>query len=194
MLHRFVESIQPYAASLGGPGLLLIAFLDSSFLTFPDVPDLLLCWLVVQHPARAAYYAAMTTVGSVFGCLAIYYVARKGGDAMLRRFPTATLERSLNLLRRYGVMAVIVPSLLPPPAPFKIFVILAGVSAIPARRFAVAIVFGRGFRYAAEALLAYRYGSAAIGYINENIARLSLWLAGGILAIGLLVIWFRRRR
>ena len=52
MLHRLVESIQPYAASLGGPGLVLIAFLDSSFLTFPEVPDFLLAWLVVQHPVR----------------------------------------------------------------------------------------------------------------------------------------------
>jgi undecaprenyl-diphosphatase len=193
MLHRFVESIQPYAASLGGPGLVLIAFLDSSFLTFPEVPDFLLCWLVIQHPARAVYYAAMTTLGSVMGCLAIYYVSRKGGDAMLSRFHAATLERSLKLIRRHGVMAVIVPSLLPPPAPFKIFVILAGVSGIPARRFTVAIVLGRGFRYAAEAILAYRYGSQAIGYITENIGRLSVWLAGGILAIGLLVIWLRRR-
>src|SRR5438105_4516228 len=194
MLHRFVEFIQPYAASLGGPGLILLSFLDSSFLTFPEVPDFVLVWLVVQHPARWVYYAAMTTTGSVLGCFAIYLVARKGGEAMLRRrFHQATLDRALVVLRRYGLLAVVVPSILPPPAPFKIFVILAGVSGIPARSFGVAILIGRGCRYTAEALLALRYGERAMGYIQRNMATVSIWLAVAVAGIGISIVVWRRR-
>jgi membrane protein YqaA with SNARE-associated domain len=194
MLHRVVEFIQPYAASLGGPGLLVLAFLDSSFLTFPEVPDFLLVWLVIQHPLRWPLYVALATIGSVLGCFALYAVAKKGGDAMLRRFHAGMLERALAVIRRYGIFAVIVPSLLPPPAPFKIFVILAGVSGIPTRRFLIAIVIGRGFRYLAEGWLAFRYGERAVGYIQENMAQVSLWAAGAILVGGLAFLLWRRQR
>jgi membrane protein YqaA with SNARE-associated domain len=194
MLHRFVEFVQPLAASLGGPGLVLIAFLDSSFLSFPEVPDFLLVWLVVQHPARWPYYASMTTVGSVLGCFAIYVVARRGGEAMMRRrIRASTLDRGLRAIRRYGLLAVFVPSLLPPPAPFKIFVILAGISGIPAGSFGAAIVLGRGLRYVAEALLAYRYGEQAMRYINENLGPLFLWAAFAVTVVTVGVLLWRRR-
>jgi membrane protein YqaA with SNARE-associated domain len=194
MLHRFVEFVQPLAASLGGLGLVLIAFLDSSFLSLPEVPDVLLVWLVIHHPARWPYYASMTTIGSVIGCYAIYVVARKGGEAMIRRrFRARTLDRALQTIRRYGLLAVFVPSLLPPPAPFKIFVILAGISGIPAGSFGTAIVLGRGLRYLIEALLAYRYGELAMRYINENLRPLSLWTAAAIAVIGVGVLLWRRR-
>ena len=194
MLYRFVEFIQPFAASLGGPGLLLIAFLDSSFLAFPEVPDLLMVWLVSRHPARWPYYALMTTIGSVLGCLAIYAVARKGSRVMIRRFPAGATERALRAIRRYGVLAIIIPSMLPPPAPFKIFVILAGVSGIPTGAFVAAIVFGRGIRYLVEALLAYRYGPQAISYVTENVGQLSIWMAVTLAAAGIAIVIWRRRK
>ena len=115
---------------LGGPGLLLIGFLDSSFLSLPEVNDLLVIFMVTQHKHLLLYYSLMATIGSVLGCLALYFVARKGGEAFLRkRFKASHVERGLNLLQKYGLLVVIVPALLPPPAPFKIFVLLAGVAA-----------------------------------------------------------------
>jgi membrane protein YqaA with SNARE-associated domain len=193
MLRRVVEVVQGFAASLGGPGLFLIALLDSSFLTFPEVPDLLLVWLVVQHPERWVYYTALATAGSVLGCYAIYLTARKGGEAMLRRFPARTAERALAAIRRYGILAVIVPAILPPPLPFKIFVVLAGVSSIPVRAFVIAVIFGRGFRYTVEALLAYRYGESAIQYASQNVGRLSIWMAITVTIVGVAIMLWRRR-
>src|SRR5688572_27359496 len=115
MLRRIVEFIQPLALSLGGPGLLLIAFLDSSFLSFPEVPDLLLVLLVVEHPQWWMYYALVATAGSVAGCFTLYSVFRKGGEAMLRRrFSPERVERSLGIIRRHGLLAVVVPAILPP--------------------------------------------------------------------------------
>jgi membrane protein YqaA with SNARE-associated domain len=194
MLRRLVEFIQPFAAGLGGPGLVLVAFLDSSFIPLPEVPDFMLVWFVVQHPSRWLYYAALTTAGSVAGCYVLYSVFRKGGEAMLkRRFRPERLERGLGIIRRYGLLAVVVPAILPPPAPFKIFVILAGASAIPVRRFLAAVVIGRGLRYFSEAYLAYHYGDAAIAYISENLAPLFFWVAVTVAVLGVAYIVWRVR-
>jgi len=193
MWHRLVEIIEPLAASYGGPGLLLLAFLDSSFLSFPEVPDFLIVWFVTKHPSRWLYYASMTSIGSVLGCYVLYAVARKGGEAVLRRrFRASTLERNLELIRRYGVLAVVVPSILPPPAPFKIFVILAGLAGIGPGSFTVAVIIGRSFRYGIEALLAVWYGEAALRFINENLARFSIWVAVTVAVLGVAYIAWRR--
>ena len=77
-------------------------------------------------------------------------------------------------LQRNGVMAVLVPSLLPPPAPFKIFVLLAGVAGISAARLATAIAIGRGVRYLALGILAVRYGERAMAYMREHGTAVSL--------------------
>ena len=193
MWHRLAEIIEPLAASYGGPGLLILAFLDSSFLSFPEVPDFLIVWLVTQHPARWLYYASMTSIGSVLGCYVLYAVSRKGGEAVLRRrFRASTLERNLELIRRYGLLAVVVPSILPPPAPFKIFVILAGLSGIGPGSFTAAVIIGRSFRYGIEALLAVWYGEAAMRFINENLARLSIWVAVTVAILGVSYVLWRR--
>src|SRR5512134_4168150 len=126
---RIVEWVQGFALSLGGPGLFVIAFLDSSFLSFPEVNDLLIVWLTTQHKERMVYYALMTTLGAISGCLALYSLARKGGEAfLLKRFNPRHVERAMTTFRRYGLLAVLVPSILPPPTPFKIFVLAAGVA------------------------------------------------------------------
>src|SRR2546428_11330206 len=71
-----------FATTLGGPGLLLISFLDSSVLTFPIINDLLLINLSVQQPARMPLYAFLAALGSVAGCVLVFFVAEKGGGAV----------------------------------------------------------------------------------------------------------------
>ena len=190
-----VEKIQPIATQMGGPGLALVAFLDSSFLSLPEVSDLLIVFLVVEHPARWLYYAAATTVGSIAGCYALYMVGRKGGEAMLRkRFNPRHVERGLAIFQKYGLLAVIVPSILPPPMPFKIFVLLAGVAKVRPATFLLAVAIGRGFRYGGEAWLAYVYGQQATEFIKNNLPEISLvvGLTVAVLGIGF-VIWRKRK-
>lgn len=182
---RFVDRIQAFALALGGPGLFIIGFLDSSFLSLPEINDLLLIWMVTQHKSLMAYYAACATAGSVAGCLVLYYVGRKGDQWISRRFNAARVERVLATFQRYGVMAVLIPSLLPPPAPFKIFVLLAGVAGISVGRFTAAIAIGRGIRYFGEGLLALRYGDQAIEFLHANGRTVSLALIA-LLALGLI--------
>ena len=179
----FVEWIRTTALALGAPGLFIVGFLDSSFLSLPEINDLLVIWMVTQHKSRLVLYASAATLGSMAGCLVLYFLGRKGGDAFVRkRFNSDRVDRTLASVRRHGVMAVLIPSLLPPPAPFKIFVLLAGVAGISAPRFAAAIAIGRGFRYFGEGLLAVRYGDQAMEYLQTNLQVVSLFL---IVVIGI---------
>src|ERR1019366_8181353 len=123
---RLATWIKAFALSIGSPGLFIIAFLDSSFLSFPDLQELLVIGMVVRHKELMILYASMATLGSLAGCLALYFVGLKGEEALLRRrFRERHIDRATRLMRKHGGLALLVPALLPPPAPFKIFVLMA---------------------------------------------------------------------
>jgi membrane protein YqaA with SNARE-associated domain len=169
--------------SLGAPGLFFVSFLDSSFLSLPEINDLLLIWIVTEDKARMPIYAAASTLGSMSGCLVLYVIGRKGGDALVRRrFKTARVEHALGLVRRFGVWALVVPSLFPPPAPFKIFVLMSGVARMTPPRFVTAIAVGRGTRYFGEGLLALWYGDQAMAFIYEHFAAVAIVIAITVVA------------
>jgi membrane protein YqaA with SNARE-associated domain len=194
-MQRLLTWVQGFALSLGGPGLFIIAFLDSSFLSFPEVCDLLIVWLTVQHPHRMLFYALMCTLGSVAGCFALYLVGRRGGEAFLKkRFKAKHIERAMDVFRRYGLLAVIVPSLLPPPMPFKIFVLAAGVAQVRRIDFLLAVSIGRGARYFGEGLLAIWYGEQAVVFLRDNARTAGTVTAALILTGALIWIWWRQRR
>jgi membrane protein YqaA with SNARE-associated domain len=189
----FARRLEALALGLGAPGLFLIAFLDSSFLSLPEIADFMVVLMVTHHKARMLVYAVSATLGSIAGCLVIYFIGKKGGDALIaRRFTSGAVNRAKAALQRHGVMAVLVPSLLPPPAPFKIFVLLAGVAHIDLRQFVLAIALGRGLRYLALGFLAVRYGERARDYIVRNGMQVSL-IALGVLSAGFAayLIWNR---
>jgi len=194
-MKRLLDWTRGIAYALGGPGLFLIAFLDSSFLSIPEVTDVLVMLMVIDHKERVVYYALMATLGSVAGCLALYYVARRGGEAFVRkRFKAHHIEGGLQLFQKYGLLVVIVPALLPPPAPFKIFILLAGVAAIPVWQFTAAIFIARLVRYAGEGLLAVFYGQQAIAFVEQHTTEVGLWLSGIALVLGTAWILFNRYR
>jgi len=181
---RIVGRVQAMALALGAPGLFLVAFLDSSFFSLPEIADLLVIWMVTQHKGRLVIYVIAATLGSTAGCLLLYSLGRKGGDALVRkRFHSASVDKAMAAFRRYGIMAVLIPSILPPPAPFKIFVLLAGVAGIGAWRFATAILIGRGARYLTEGVLAVWYGERALAFIHTHGRFISLVVVG-LLAAG----------
>src|SRR6185503_2475492 len=168
----------------------------STFLPLPGITDVLLVVMVTQHESAMPLYVALTVAGSVAGCLVMHAIGRKGGDALVRkRFAGERVERAMASLQRHGVMAVLIPSLLPPPAPFKLFVLLAGVAGIDAGRFAIAIAIGRSMRYFALGFLAVKYGASATSYMREHGTTTSL-IAVGILAaaFALSLAWRRARR
>jgi membrane protein YqaA with SNARE-associated domain len=192
---RFVQGIQALAMSMGAPGIFLVAFLDSSILSLPEIADLLVIYMVTKRPSLFLLYVASATLGSLVGCLLLYFIGKKGGAALVhKRFDSAAVGRTLDAFRRHGIMAVLVPSVLPPPAPFKPFVLLAGVADISATRFAVAILIGRGARYTFEGLLALWYGERAMAFMQKYGLQFAV-AAIGVLVVGFLayLYWPRRR-
>lgn len=194
-MKTFVAWLQGFAATIGGPGLFIIAFLDSSLLSLPEINDLLVISAVMQYPHRLVYYALMATAGSLAGCLALYAMGRRGGEALLRsRFKEGRLASSMGLFQRYGVLAILIPSLLPPPAPFKIFVLLAGVSRVPVWKFSVALLVGRGVRFLAIGLLAARYGQQTVDFLHEHQRTVGYAVVGLVVAGAAGYALWRRRR
>lgn len=194
-MRRIVAWAQGIAISLGGPGLFFIAFLDASVLSLPEINDILIVWMVTRHKERLLYYASMSTLGSVAGCLLLYWIAWKGGEAVMRKwFHERHVERAMGTFQRYGVLALLVPAILPPPAPFKIFVLLGGVARVPLRKFVGAIGLGRGLRYFGEGLLAVWYGDAALGYIQDHGKEVALVTGLAVLVGGIAYFWWQSRR
>ena len=155
-------------------------------------------WMVIEHPERWLWYGSMATIGSMAGCYVLYDLARRGGEAFLRkRLSERHVTRGMQVFARYGTLALIVPSITPPPMPFKPFVLMAGVAGMPRARFLGAITIGRGLRYIGEALLAVLYGQAVLTYIHQNAGRVTLYAAGLVLAAGAAYYGYRalsRRR
>ncbi|MDP2391223.1 MAG: VTT domain-containing protein [Acidobacteriota bacterium] len=195
MLTKVVAAITAWATGLGGVGLFIIAALDSSFLSFPQVNDVLVMLLSAKYPERMIYYAGMTTAGSLLGCYALFAVARRGGEVFMRkRLKGAHVDRAMRLYQRFGILAVVVPALLPPPVPFKVFVVLAGAANVATWRFVVAIVIGRGIRYFGQGYLAVLYGEQALDYMQAHGAEIGVGLAVLALAAGLGLVMLRRRQ
>jgi len=195
MFAQLIAAITAWATGLGGLGLLIIAVLDSSFLSFPQVNDVLVVVLSAKYPERMPYYAGMTTVGSLIGCFMLFSVARRGGEVFLRkRLKGAHVDRALRLYQRFGLMAVVVPALLPPPVPFKVFVVLAGAADVAPWRFALAVGLGRGIRYFGQGYLAVVYGEHALEYLQAHGAEIGVSLAVLAALSGLGLIMLRRRR
>jgi membrane protein YqaA with SNARE-associated domain len=184
---------QAFALSIGGLGLFFVAFIDASVVSLPEINDILIVYMVTKSPSYLVYYAAMATAGSVGGSLIVYYLGRKGGDALLRRqFSREQIDRMQGRFARYGMAAVVVPAMLPPPVPLKLFVLGAGVAGMRVSSFAWAIGIGRGVRYLAEGALAYYYGAAAFEYIKRHGAQVALW--GSVMAVAVLIAYYWRRQ
>ena len=195
-IYTFAGRVQAFAEGLGGPGLVLVAFIDSSFLTLPEVADILVVVFTIREPSRWWYFSGMTTLGSMAGSYALFLVGRKGGEALLRRnFHERHVDRGLEWFKKYGALVLIIPAMLPPPMPFKIFVLAAGVARMPPVEFLIAVAIGRGIRYFGEGLLALWYGERALTFLRNNAHTVGLWLGLIVLAGGVgWVLWKKRAR
>src|SRR6059036_363601 len=180
------NALLPY----GGFGLMALAMCDSSFLSLPEVNDVLLMTFAINEPDGMVKFALLTTMGSVIGCALLYAVGRKGGEAFLRRsIAHERLAKVQSWYQRHGVLAVIIPSLLPPPTPFKIFVLSAGTFGISWAKFLAAVVVGRGIRYFSEGVLAVVYGPSAIQFVHDNYGTIGIIMAVVIVACVIVFVY-----
>ncbi len=164
LIRKITNNLAQLSQSLivyGPFGLFAIALLDSAFIPLPGGPDAVLVLLAAARPQWTILYAATATLGSVAGCIVLYSISRRIGEGALRRFSPSKQARVKNLMDRYDVLAVLVASILPPPFPFKLFVVTAGVFRLNVLRFSLAVAAGRLFRFLLEGYLAARYGERA---------------------------------
>jgi len=180
---RALARLSEYLVAFGPLGLFAVALLDSTFVPLPSSADALMLLLSTARPSWMLLYAFMATSGSAFGCLILYLISRRAGHRALRKFSASKQQRVEELIARYDVAAVLVATLLPPPFPFKVFVVTAGVCRFSLARFMIAIIAGRAFRFLLEGYLAVQYGAQA----KELLARYYPWIG---LTLALLAIAF----
>jgi membrane protein YqaA with SNARE-associated domain len=189
------ESLLPF----GGIGLMLLAICDSSFFSLPEINDILVMTFSIRQPDQMVVFAGLTTLGSVIGCAMLYGVGRSSGAAFLRRrvrkdMPAERMEKIRGWYEKYGMLAVIVPSLLPPPTPFKVFVLSAGTFGISWPKFLAAVAIGRSIRYFSQGILAVMYGEAAIQFAQVNYPVIGVVVSVLIVIASVAFVMWRRKQ
>jgi len=177
----------------GGWGLFGMSFLDSSLIPFPVVNDLALMVMASQRPAWWPLYALASTLGSVCGAFLLYGIARGGGRLIWRKTKPQAISQARRWLERNDFVAILVAALLPPPAPLKAFLLTAGLLRVDALNFGLALLVGRGLRFAAEAWLGARFGPQAQDYLRRNLAWASLVGVALVVGLALLRRWWSKR-
>lgn len=165
-LERYVIGLPLYFAA---PAMILIGMLDSSLLSLPEINDYLVVGRCYKDPTATVYFPLFAAAGSVLGCWLLYSIMRRGGQALLRkRFSVESIKRVEKAYARFGLLAIAVPAILPPPLPFKIFVATAGTLEYPKWKFLLTVMIARSFRYYVEGILAVFYGRRVLLFLKDN--------------------------
>lgn len=165
-LEQYIISVPVYIAI---PAMVLIASLDSSLLSLPEINDYLVVARCYKYPSAVFYFPLFAALGSVTGCLLLYTIMRRGGQALLRkRFKPEQIRRVERAYERFGVFAIAIPAILPPPLPFKIFVATAGTLEYPRWKFLLTVMLARSFRYYVEGTLAVFFGKQVMLFMKDN--------------------------
>ena len=174
---KWLTRLSEYLITYGAFGLFAVALLDSTFVPLPSSADALMLLLSTTNPSWMLLYAFMATSGSALGCWILYLISRRAGARALNRFSEAKQHRVKNWIEKYDAFAVLVATLLPPPFPFKLFVVSAGVFRFSLLRFMLAIIVGRAFRFLLEGYFAVRYGAQAKEILAKYYPIIGLGLA-----------------
>src|SRR5678815_325783 len=193
VLEEYVISVPLYIAA---PAMVVIGALDSSLLSLPEINDYLVVGRCYKYPHAAFYFPLFAALGSVLGCLLLYTIMRRGGQALLRkRFKPESIQRVERAYARFGVFAIAIPAILPPPLPFKIFVATAGTLEYPRWKFLLTVMIARSWRYYVEGILAVYYGRRVLLFMKDNgLVILSIVAAAAVVAIIIYYLVTRRTR
>lgn len=176
---------------LGIWGAFGIAAIDAAFLGLPLDP--VVAGYVYSDRSRFFLYALMAAAGSAIGSLIIYAIGYEGGELLLRkRISEQRFEKICNAFKKREFWALMVPSMLPPPAPFKLFVLSAGVFEMHFVRFLLAIFCGRMVRFLILSLLTLFFGPHIVTFAGVLIHKhLALSIVSAVAIIGIIYIIYR---
>ncbi len=179
-------------AKLGAWGAGAAALLDSSSIPVPM--DLFIAGWVWNDRGHFWVYCVLAALGSAIGGLLPYGLGRAGGEIfLLKRVNRQRYEQLRNRFERQEFLAVMIPSMLPPPTPWKVFVFAAGVFEMRVLPYMAAVFCGRLVRWLLLALLVLKLGPGAVGLVAHH-ALTVLGVVGGLAVAGFAIWWFRKRR
>jgi membrane protein YqaA with SNARE-associated domain len=192
LLARYGEFVWAMLKPLGSWAVFAIAAIDSAFFGFPLDP--VVASYVYQDRPRFLLYAVMASAGSAAGCIILYLIGYKGGEVLLeKRISRTKFNKIRSAFDRHEFWALMFPSMMPPPFPFKVFVLAASVFEMNFWHFLLAIFVGRLVRFLILSLLVLKFGPQIVALTSAAVAKHWPELALAVLVIGGLFAWFWRR-
>jgi membrane protein YqaA with SNARE-associated domain len=184
--------ILPALLKWGIWGVGLVAILDSSSIPVPM--DAILAIYVWNDKPHFWIYCVMAAAGSAIGGLLPYGLGRAGGELfLLKRVNRAKFERLRNRFERQEFLAVMIPSMMPPPTPWKMFIFASGVFEMRVPAFLLAVFVGRMVRWLVLSLLVLKFGPGAVDLVARH-ALVVVLIVGLLAVLGFAWWWIRRKR
>lgn len=189
-IQSFVIGVPMYVAA---PAMVVVGTLDSSLLSLPEINDYLVVMRCFNQPSAVFYFPLFAALGSVIGCNILYSITRKGGEKLLlKRFRKEHVEKVKKAYERFGFLTIAVPSMLPPPTPFKVFVATAGALQYPRWKFMATVMIARSLRYYIEGILAIFFGTLVLEFLKRN-GPVIFGIVATIILIGLVSYFLFKR-
>ncbi len=188
LLNKWSLLILAALKPLGVWGVLGFATVDAAFLGMPL--DAIVAGYVWANPHRLVLYSAMAAVGSALGSILWYVLGYKGGEVLLlKRIGEKRFNKIKASFEEHEFLAIMVPSMLPPPTPFKLFVLSAGVAEMRFSHFLAAIFSGRFLRFVILSFLVIRFGPQIVGFLGGMVHN-HLRVVIALVAAGVLIGWW----
>ena len=192
LLHKWNFIVLPAILKLGFWGAGAVAILDSSSIPVPM--DAILAIYIWKDQGHFWLYALMAAAGSAVGGLLPYGLGRAGGELfLLKRINRDRFEAMRARFERQEFWAMAIPSMLPPPTPWKAVVFAAGVFEMRVLLFMLAVFTGRLIRWLVLSLLVIKLGPGAVQVVEKH-ALTALAVVAGLALLGILGWWMKKRR
>ncbi|HWR16536.1 MAG TPA: VTT domain-containing protein [Terriglobales bacterium] len=191
------KGVKHWLFRLGGPGMILVALIDNSFIPLPGSLDVFTILLSAGNHPYWPYYASMATLGSVIGAYLTYRIGKKGGKEMLeKKIGKEKAEKVYQKFETAGFTTVTVGVMIPPPFPVFPLLLAAGALQYPTKKFLSAIAVGRAIRFTVAALLGVFFGRAIIGFFSHYYKPALYGLLGlaVVASMGGVLYYFRWRK
>lgn len=191
ILTRYTAFLWALLKPLGAWGVFVIATLDGAAIGLPM--DLIVAGYVYKKPGLFLLYTVLASAGSALGSSILYVIGYMGGEKLLRkRMSAERFEKIHQSFDRHEFWALMFPAMLPPPTPFKLFVLAAAVFEMNFVHFILAIFSGRFVRFLLLSLLTIKFGPEFARILGQHF----VWVVGGIAAAAAIwwLIWWRKKR
>jgi len=193
ILTRYTAFLWAVLKPLGAWGVFVVTGLDAAAFGLPM--DVVVAGYVYQAPSRFLLYVFMAAAGSTVGCVVLYAIGYEGGEAVLRkRISPERFEKLHDAFEEHPFWSLMLPAMLPPPTPFKLFVLAAAVSEMRFSHFLLAIFSGRVVRFLVLALLVLKFGPQIVDITGSLFHHHLIWVLGAVVAGLVAWLWLRMQR